>query len=78
MAALFGMLLGAVVLLGWTLGADPLKSVFPGLVTVTLAEDGLEALAVMREAAQSGKPIQSVVADMNMPGLTGVELGAQK
>ena len=28
------MLLGAVVLLGWTLGADPLKSVFPGLVTV--------------------------------------------
>ena len=44
---------------------------------VTLAEDGLEALAVMREAAQSGKPIQSVVADMNMPGLTGVELARE-
>ncbi|MET0511839.1 MAG: response regulator [Thermoleophilaceae bacterium] len=44
---------------------------------VTLAEDGLEALAVMREAAQSGKPIQSVVADMNMPGLTGIELARE-
>ena len=40
----------------------------------TAAQDGHEALALMREAADAGEPFESLVADMNMPGLRGSEL----
>ena len=38
------------------------------------AHDGHEALRLMREAADAGEPFESLVADMNMPGLRGSEL----
>jgi len=40
----------------------------------TIAQDGREALTLMREAAHSGEPFKSLVADMNMPGIGGTEL----
>jgi two-component system, sensor histidine kinase and response regulator len=43
-------------------------------MNVIAAQDGVEALTLMREAAYAGEPFESVVADMNMPGLNGLEL----
>jgi two-component system sensor histidine kinase/response regulator len=43
-------------------------------IQAAVAQDGLEALALMREAAEAGEPFESLVADMNMPGLNGIEL----
>ncbi len=40
----------------------------------TVALDGREALALMRESARAGEPFVSVVAHMNLPELTGPEL----
>ena len=36
--------------------------------------DGRAALDELRRAAQEGEPFESVIADMHMPGLTGLEL----
>ncbi|HYN52666.1 MAG TPA: response regulator, partial [Thermoleophilaceae bacterium] len=37
-------------------------------------EDGNAALAQLRRAASEGEPFESMIADMHMPGLTGMEL----
>ena len=44
-----------------------------GMRAVAVA-DGRAALAELRRAAQEGEPFESVIADMHMPGLTGLEL----
>ncbi len=40
-----------------------------------LAEDGLTALAVLKEAASVGKPYSIVLLDMQMPGMDGAQIG---
>ncbi len=38
------------------------------------AEDGIQALAKLREAASSGRPFDLAIVDMKMPGMTGMDL----
>jgi PAS domain S-box-containing protein len=38
------------------------------------AEDGLRALALLREAAASSRPFDLAIVDMKMPGITGMDL----
>ena len=45
-----------------------------GYTNVSEAEDGKPALALLQQAAQSGQPIEMVISDWNMPGMTGIEL----
>lgn len=39
-----------------------------------VAADSYQALEMLREAAQRGEPYQQAILDMNMPGMTGLEL----
>ncbi len=39
-----------------------------------LAEDGVQALAVLREGCKQGKPFDVVLLDLNMPNMDGMEL----
>jgi two-component system sensor histidine kinase/response regulator len=41
---------------------------------VSVAEEGREALTLMRKAIHAGEPFVTVLSDMNMPGLGGAEL----
>ena len=40
----------------------------------SVAVDGFQALAVMAQAAAAAKPVEAAVIDMQMPGISGVEL----
>ena len=44
---------------------------------VSTAESGIEALAVARNAANLGQPFDVVVMDYQMPGMSGLQLGAR-
>ncbi len=45
-----------------------------GYNTVEFAEDGNIALQKLNEAHAANQPFQFVISDLNMPGLTGLEL----
>ena len=42
-----------------------------------MAEDGVEALHLLKHAAQTGQPFQLVLIDLYMPKMDGIELGQQ-
>jgi two-component system chemotaxis response regulator CheY len=45
-----------------------------GYKKIDEAEDGSQALDMMKREAQSDKPYGFIICDWNMPGLTGIEL----
>lgn len=45
-----------------------------GYTNIVEAEDGKPALAMAQEAHKNGAPIQFVISDWNMPGMTGIDL----
>ena len=45
-----------------------------GYKQILEAEDGDQALKMMKEAAEQNDPFGFIIADWNMPGLTGIEL----
>ena len=45
-----------------------------GFKNVTLAEDGSEAFDKLKEAANTAEPFGFVISDLNMPGMSGMEL----
>jgi signal transduction histidine kinase/DNA-binding response OmpR family regulator len=46
-------------------------------MAVTCAAEGHEALRLMREAVQAGRPFELAVLDLHMPGMDGLELARQ-
>jgi len=51
-----------------------LESILPGFVIIERASSGEEALQLMKDLAQEGKsPVEIIISDYFMPGLTGTE-----
>ena len=44
-----------------------------GFTKITAAEDAVEAFNKLNAAAESGKPVQLVLSDLNMPGPSGLD-----